>query len=156
MADTLNVALIGYGFVGKVFHAPLIQHTPGLSLHTVVSRDAAKVHADWPHAQVAVDATQAFDDPAVDLVVIAAPNALHAPLAMAALAQGKHVVVDKPFTLSLQEARAVVEAARQARRIVSVFQNRRWDADFLTLRRLIADGVFSALTAHSRARRPRP
>lgn len=157
MADTLNVALIGYGFVGKVFHAPLIQHTPGLSLHTVVSRDAAKVHADWPHAQVAADATQAFDDPAVDLVVIAAPNALHAPLAMAALAQGKHVVVDKPFTLSLQEARAVVEAARQARRIVSVFQNRRWDADFLTLRRLIADGALGRVAEfHSHFDRFRP
>ncbi len=153
----LNVVLVGYGFVGKVFHAPLIQSTPGLVLNTVVSRDAGKVHADWPHARVAANAHAAFADPTVDLVVIATPNASHAPLAIAALAQGKHVVVDKPFTLTLQEARDVVAAARQADRIVSVFQNRRWDADFLTVRRLIGEGVLGRVAEfHSHFDRFRP
>ena len=139
MSAPLRVALVGYGFVGKVFHAPLIQATPGLLLHTVVSRDAGKVHADWPDVRVVDDAHAAFADPDVQIVVIASPNDTHAALAIAALAQGKHVVVDKPFTVTVQEARQVIDAARGADRSVSVFQNRRWDADFLTLRRLIAE-----------------
>ena len=94
MNAPLRVALVGYGFVGKVFHAPLIQATPGLVLHTVVSRDTRKVHADRPDVQVVGDTDAAFADPAVDMVVIASPNDSHAPLAMAALAQGKHVMVD--------------------------------------------------------------
>ncbi|HEV7269462.1 oxidoreductase [Pseudoxanthomonas sp.] len=157
MENPLNVALVGYGFVGKVFHAPLIQATPGLTLHTVVSRDAAKVQADWPELTVVSDARTAFADPAVDLVVIASPNDTHAPLALAALERGKHVVVDKPFTLTLQEARDVVAAASRAERLVSVFQNRRWDADFLTVRRLIEEGTLGRIAEfHSHFDRFRP
>lgn len=157
MDNPLKVALVGYGFVGKVFHAPLIQATPGLTLHTVVSRDAGKVQADWPDMPVVADAHVAFADPAVDLVVIASPNDTHAPLATAALDQGKHVVVDKPFTLTLSEAREVVATASRAGRVVSVFQNRRWDADFLTLRRLIEEGVLGRIAEfHSHFDRFRP
>ncbi len=157
MDTSLHVALVGYGFVGKVFHAPLIQATPGLVLHTVVSRDAAKVRADWPGVRVVPDAHAAFADPQVDLVVIASPNDTHAPLAVAALAQGKHVVVDKPFTVTLRQAHDVVAAAEAADRLVSVFQNRRWDADFLTVRRLIADGELGRVAEfHSHFDRFRP
>ncbi|RYZ74919.1 MAG: oxidoreductase [Lysobacteraceae bacterium] len=153
----LNVALVGYGFVGKVFHAPLIRRTPGLRLRCVVSSDAAKVHADHPDVRVVASAETAFADPAIDLVVIAAPNALHAPLAIAALGQGKHVVVDKPFTVTAEEARRVAEHARRAGRIASVFQNRRWDADFLALRRLLADGSLGEIAEfHSHFDRHRP
>jgi predicted dehydrogenase len=157
MRPSLNVALVGYGFVGKVFHAPLITHTPGLRLHTVVSSDADKVLADHPEMRVVTAAEAAFADPAIDLVVIAAPNAVHGALANAALAHGKHVVVDKPFTVTLHEAQAVVASAERAGRLVSVFQNRRWDADFLTLRRLIADGALGDITEfHSHFDRYRP
>ena len=157
MDNPLKVALVGYGFVGKVFHAPLIQATPGLTLHSVVSRDAGKVRADWPTVTVVPDAHAAFADPAVDLVVIASPNDTHAPLAIAALDQGKHVVVDKPFTLTLSEAREVVTTASRAGRVVSVFQNRRWDADFLTVRRLIEEGVLGRVAEfHSHFDRFRP
>src|SRR5690606_28571166 len=96
VSTPLNVALVGYGFVGKVFHAPLIAHTPGLALHTVVSGDAGKVRADFPDARVVAGPEAAFADRAIDLVVIAAPNAVHAPLAIAALHAGRHVLVDKP------------------------------------------------------------
>ena len=157
MENPLNVALVGYGFVGKFFHAPLIQATPGLTLHTVVSRDAAKVQADWPELTVVSDARTAFADPAVDLVVIASPNDTHATLALAALERGKHVVVDKPFTLTLQEARDVVAAASRAERVVSVFQNRRWDADFLTVGRVIEEGTLGRIAEfHSHFDRFRP
>jgi len=136
----VSVALVGYGYVGKTFHAPLIAATPGLELAVVVSGDAAKVQADWPKVVVVATLEAALADPAVDLVVIATPDALHAGQAHAALAAGKHVVVDKPFTVTLDEARAVAHHARQAGRLLSVFQNRRWDSDFLTLQALIANG----------------
>lgn len=157
MADTLNVALVGYGYVGRVFHAPLIAHTAGLRLHTIVSGDAGKVHADLPGAQVVGDPAAAFADDAIDLVVIAAPNAVHAPLAIAALQAGRHVMVDKPFTTTLEEAGRVMDAARGAGRIASVFQNRRWDADFLVLRALIDQGALGDLAElHSHFDRFRP
>lgn len=157
MDTALNVALVGYGFVGKVFHAPLVAQTPGLALHTVVSSDADKVHANFPGARVLSDPHAAFADDAIDIVVIATPNALHAPLAIAALRAGRHVVVDKPFTTTLDEARRVVAAAGEARRIASVFQNRRWDADFLALRRLVEDGTLGEVAElHSHFDRFRP
>ena len=157
MSRPLNVALVGYGQAGKVFHAPLLAHTPGLRLHTVVSGDAGKVRADFADVRVVADPQAAFDDAAIDLVVIAAPNAMHAPLAIAALRAGRHVVVDKPFAPSLEEARQVVAAARDAGRIASVFQNRRWDGDFLTLRRLVEDGALGEVAElHSHFDRFRP
>ena len=137
----LKVGLIGYGYAGRTFHAPLIASVPALELAAVASSDASKVHADWPG--VAVFATPgeliARDD--LDLVVIATPNDTHHPLARAALLAGRHVVVDKPFTVALDEARELVALARANRRVLSVFHNRRWDGDFLTLRRLVADGA---------------
>src|SRR5699024_590650 len=142
---------------GKVFHAPLIAHTPGLRLHTVVSSDPGKVHADHPGVRVLADPEAALTDAGIDLVVIASPNRTHAPLALAALRAGRHVVVDKPFTVDVGEARAVVAAAERAGRMVSVFQNRRWDSDFLTLRRLINDGrLGEVVELHSHFDRFRP
>ena len=95
-----GVALVGYGYAGKTFHAPLIAAAKGLRLHTVVSRQGDVVKTDWPEAKVAADLGAALADPGVELVVIAAPNALHAPLARQALEAGRAVVVDKPFTLT--------------------------------------------------------
>jgi NADH/NAD ratio-sensing transcriptional regulator Rex len=102
--NTINIALIGYGFVGKTFHAPLIRSVPGLNLAFVASRDEEKVKRDLPDVTVIASPEAAVQHPDVDLVVIASPNATHAPLARLALNAGKHVVVDKPFTLDMQEA----------------------------------------------------
>jgi predicted dehydrogenase len=136
----VGVALVGYGYAGKTFHAPLIAAAGGLRLHTVVSSQGASVSADWPEAKVAADLDAALADPEVDLVVIAAPNALHAPLARQALEAGRAVVVDKPFTLTAAEARDLAAVAEARDLLLSVFHNRRWDADFLTLQALIAEG----------------
>lgn len=143
-----NVALVGYGFVGKTFHAPLIAATPGLVLHTVVSSDPAKVLADHPAAKVAPDLDTTLADPAVDLVVIATPDPLHASQAHAALNAGKAVVIDKPFAVTLDEARAVADHAARAGKLLSVFHNRRWDSDFLTLQALIADGSLGEIVQY--------
>ncbi len=156
MSD-FNLALLGFGYVGRTFHAPLIAHTPGLHLHTVVSRQAEAVNAAWPQARVVADAAQAFADPRIDAVVIATPNQTHAPLALSALAQGKHVLVDKPFTLDVAEAQQVLAQAQRADRIVSVFQNRRWDGDFLGVRALLEAGTLGEIAEfHSHFDRHRP
>lgn len=136
----LRVALIGYGFAGKTFHAPLIAATPGLELALVGSSDAAKVAADFPAATLIADPLQAAIDARAELVVIATPNRSHAPLARAALAAGKHVVVDKPFTLDLSEARELAALAQRQQRVLSVFQNRRWDSDYLGVKQAIDAG----------------
>ena len=145
MPTSLQVALVGYGFVGKVFHAPLITAVDGLELHTVVSSNADAVHADFPAARVAPTLDLALSDPTIDIVVIATPNALHASQAHAALDAGKHVVVDKPFTVTVPEAEAVIAHAGRADRLLSVFHNRRYDADFRTLRHLLADNALGDL-----------
>ncbi|KRA58427.1 oxidoreductase [Caulobacter sp. Root655] len=144
----IHVALVGYGFVGKTFHAPLIVATPGLVLHTVVSSDPVKVLADHPVAKVVPDLATALADPAVDLVVIATPDPLHAPQAHAALDAGKAVVIDKPFAVTLEEARAVADHAARAGKLLSIFHNRRWDSDFLTLKGLIADGSLGEIVQY--------
>ncbi|MFO1334647.1 MAG: oxidoreductase [Piscinibacter sp.] len=143
--SALRVGLIGYGYAGKTFHAPLIADVPGLVLAAVASRDAARVHADFPAAEVLADPQALLRRADLDLVVIASPNDSHFPLARAALAEGRHVVVDKPFTLTLAEARELGALARARGRLLAVFHNRRWDGDFLTLRALVERGTLGRI-----------
>jgi predicted dehydrogenase len=124
----------------------LIAATAGLHLAAVASSDAAKVHADLPQTEVVADAQALIVRSDIDLVVIAAPNDTHAPLAAATLRAGKHVVVDKPFALDIAEARALIMLARERERVLSVFHNRRWDSDFLGIRQAIADGLLGRVT----------
>ena len=148
MTTPLNVALVGYGFAGKTFHGRLISACVDLRLHTVVSTRPDAVHADWPDAKVVPDLATALANPAIDLVVIATPDALHAEQAEAALTAGKAVVVDKPFALSLADARRVVALAEERNLFLSVFQNRRWDADFLVLKAEIASGRLGRIVTY--------
>ncbi|MGL4717114.1 MAG: oxidoreductase, partial [Aeromonas sp.] len=134
----------GYGFAGQTFHAPFLSTTPGLSLSWVVSRNVAKVQADLPNCRVG-SLEEVLSDETVDLVVIATPNDTHAPLARQALLAGKHVVIDKPFALDLAEAQGLVELAQEQQRLLSIFHNRRWDSDFLTVRRLLAEGALGQI-----------
>ena len=139
-----NVALIGYGLAGKVFHAPLITHVSGLRLAAIVSSRADEIARDYPSVPVKT-VEEAMTDPSIDLVVVATPNDTHFELVSRALALGKHVVVDKPFAVTLEEARALKAEADKAGLLLSVYQNRRWDSDFLTLKRLIGEGVLGEI-----------
>jgi predicted dehydrogenase len=145
----LRVGLIGYGYAGKTFHAPLISAVPDLELAAVASSDASKVHADWPGVAVHAAPAELIARDDLDLVVIATPNDTHHPLARAALLAGRHVVVDKPFTVALDDARELVALARRRGRLLSVFHNRRWDGDFMTLRQLVADGALGRVVEMS-------
>jgi predicted dehydrogenase len=128
-----RVALIGYGFAGKTFHAPLIEATDGLKLTIVASRQPEAVLADYKNVAV-TNPEAAVVHPDIDLVVIASPNDTHFSLAQKALQAGKHTIVDKPFTTTLAEAHALAALATKQNRVLSVFQNRRWDSDFLTVK----------------------
>lgn len=145
-AGPIRVGLIGYGFSGKTFHAPLIASVAGLELCAVSSRDAGKVQADFPGMAVHADPHALIAAEHIDLVVIATPNETHAPLARAAIAAGKHVVIDKPFTLDLGEARGLVALPDDRGVLLSVFHNRRWDSDFLTVRAAIDANVVGDVT----------
>ena len=136
----VRVALVGYGNAGKIFHAPLISGVPGLVLACIVSSKPEAVARDWPGQRVVTTPEEAFADPDIDLVVIATSNTSHHPLAKAALLAGKHVLVDKPFTVSLAEAEDLLAVARAQQRVITVFQNRRFDADFLALKQVLASG----------------
>lgn len=136
----IGTGLIGYGLGGRAFHAPYVMANPGMALRAVVSRNPAKVHADLPGMRVVPSVEPLLREPDIDLVIVSSPDALHAEHATAALGAGKHVLVDKPFTTSLADAREVVRAARTAGRLLTVFHNQRWDADFLNLQALLADG----------------
>lgn len=141
MSDAIRVGLIGYGYASKTFHAPLISGTPGMTLAAVASSDENKVHADWPAMPVVSGPERILNDPNIDLVVIPTPNDTHFPLAKAALEAGKHVVVDKPFTVTLSQARKLEALAKSGGRLLSAFHNRRWDSDFLTVKALINEGL---------------
>jgi predicted dehydrogenase len=161
MPNAFRVGLIGYGLAGESFHAPLIVTTPGLRLEVIVTsnperqRNAEQAH---PDARV-VDSTERLWEIARDLelIVVASPNRTHASLTMEALRRDKHVVVDKPFAVSVNEALPLVAEAERRGVVLSVFQNRRWDGDFLTVRKLLAESALGdPLRFESRFDRWRP
>ncbi|WP_052208941.1 Gfo/Idh/MocA family oxidoreductase [Croceibacterium mercuriale] len=139
--DDIGVGLIGYGLGGQACHAPYIRSTAGMSLQAVVSRDAAKIPADMPDTLVVPSIDALLSEPGIGLVVISSPDDLHAEHALAALRAGKHVLIDKPFATTLTDAQKVATEAEAQGRLLTIFHNRRWDADFLTLRRLLREGT---------------
>lgn len=143
-AEVLRVGLIGYGVAGAVFHAPLIAASPSVRLSAVVTGNPERqrqAQADHPDTEVIGDAQALFDRAHDwDLVVVASPNRTHYELTTAALEAGLPVVVDKPFTPTIEQGYALVEDARRRGLLLAVFQNRRWDNDMRTVRRLIDSG----------------
>lgn len=130
----IRTAIIGYGLAGRVFHAPLVQGTDGLDLVAVSTSRAEQV----PGGTHVASPEMLIDDPGIDLIIVASPSETHFSLAEAALRSGKHVVVDKPMCVSAAEAEALIETARKSGRRLIPFHNRRWDADFLTVRKVMA------------------
>src|SRR5438094_4377261 len=153
----LNVGLIGFGFSGKVFHAPVIRAVDGLRLTTIVQRSGSP---DPRYSDVEfVCSVEELLTRAIELVVIATPNASHHPIAQQCLLAGRHVVIDKPFTTTLREAAELVQLGAVKRRVLSAYQNRRYVGDFVTLRNLLREGVLGRVTpfeSHFDRVRPEP
>jgi predicted dehydrogenase len=143
---TVRVGLIGYGYAGKTFHAPLVQSVAGMELTVIGSSKRDTVLAELPGVTVCSNTLEVATHPEVDLLVIASPNESHYPLAGAALNAGKHVVVDKPFTVNLADARALVQLAEERGRLLSVFHNRRWDSEVLATKAIIESGVLGEIS----------
>jgi scyllo-inositol 2-dehydrogenase (NADP+) len=136
----IDVGLIGFGFAGRTFHAPVISAVKGLRLAAILQRQGSDAEQAYPAARTvrALDDLLAIDS--IRLVVIATPNTTHFDFAKQCLLAGRDVVIDKPFATTYAEAAELVELAKQKQRLLSVYQNRRWDGDFLTIRGLLDEG----------------
>ncbi|BEL12873.1 Gfo/Idh/MocA family oxidoreductase [Actinoplanes sichuanensis] len=161
MNEPLRVGLIGYGLAGSMFHAPLISTTPGLTLGAVVTSQPDRqnqVRRDRPGAEVLARADELWAHAGdFDLVVVATPNSSHVPLSTSAVEAGLPVVVDKPLAATAAEASKLARLAAERGVPLTVFQNRRWDSDFRTAQRLVADGrLGDVLRLESRYERWRP
>lgn len=137
MADTIHTGLIGFGISGQVFHAPFLTTVPGMQLDLVVERHSSKASEQYPGLKVVRSEAELLEDPAIDLVVITTPNESHFPLAAAAIAAGKHVVVEKPFTISSPQARELIRMATERHVVLSAYHNRRYVGDFRTITEIL-------------------
>lgn len=140
---TIRVLLFGFGLAGRVFHAPLVSSVPGMQLAAIVTGNAdrqAQARAAAPEAEIIADTEQALQRAAeFDLAIVASANLTHLPFALTCLGQGLHVVVDKPVAPDAAGAQEIADRAAAVGRLAIPFQNRRWDSDFRTLQRLIAE-----------------
>jgi len=143
MSEEINVGFVGYGLGGRVFHTPLVNAVPSMRVHSVMSRSEEKrrlAEADWGCKTVPT-VEDLLAEAEVDLVVISTPHSTHRDLVIQALEAGKHVVVDKVMCLGVAEADEMIAAAEAAGKLLNVFQNRRWDGDFLTVRQVLSEGL---------------
>lgn len=144
----IQTALIGYGLSGQVFHAPFLKTMPQYELVAVSTSKAEKAKQELGDVTVVATPEDIVQDKEIELVIITAPNEYHYPLAKAALKAGKHVVMEKPFVVHSQEGKELVEIAKDQERIISPFHNRRWDDDFLTVKKLISSGALGKITSY--------
>jgi scyllo-inositol 2-dehydrogenase (NADP+) len=143
----IRTGLIGFGNAGTTLHAPLIELEPGLALQAIASSRRDAIEQAYPHARAEASAVALINAADIELVVIASPNQSHFPLARHALQAGRHVVIDKPFALDTRQADELIALAHTHRRKLSVFHNRRWDGDFLTLAACIERGVLGEVSS---------
>jgi len=145
MSAAIETVVVGFGLAGRVFHAPFVSAVPGLHLNGIVQRKGDEAAQAYPEARILRSFEEALDDKTVQLIVIATPNETHYTLAKQAIEAGKHVVIDKPFAATSTEARELVDLAKQKGVVLAPFHNRRWDGDFLTVRKLLGEGVLGRL-----------
>jgi predicted dehydrogenase len=137
----IEVGLIGFGLAGRAFHAQVISRVPGLRLAAILQRKGNEAAEQYPDVRIVRTLDELLSISEIRLIVIATPNDSHYSLARHCLAAGLDVLVDKPFTTNLQEAVALVEFAKQQDRLLTVYQNRRYDGDFQAIAQLVAGGM---------------
>jgi scyllo-inositol 2-dehydrogenase (NADP+) len=148
MGSEIGVAVIGFGLAGQVFHAPFVSAVPGLRLEAIVQRKGDAAAMAYPKARILRSVEEALGDAAVQLVVVGTPNETHFALAKQALLAGKHVVIDKPFAATSDEAKELKDLAEKQGVVLAPFHNRRWDGDFLTVQRLLGEGAVGRLVTY--------
>jgi predicted dehydrogenase len=141
----INVGLIGFGLAGRAFHAPVIRTVPGLRLAAILQRSGSEAAEKYPDVRIVRTIDELLTIQDIRLIVIATPNETHYPFARQCLAAGRDVVVDKPFTTTLEEAKSLVQLAKDSNRLLTVYQNRRYDGDFQAIRKLVAEGTLGRI-----------
>ena len=137
---------------GQIFHAPFISTIPGYRLAKISTSNPQfieKAKARYPETIIVPDADAILNDPEIDLVIIGSPNEAHAPLATKAMQNGKHVIVEKPFTITSAEADALIEVSKQTKRLLTVHHNRRFVADYQTVIKLLNSGLLGNLVEYA-------
>jgi scyllo-inositol 2-dehydrogenase (NADP+) len=141
----IEVGLIGFGLAGRAFHAPVIRAVPGLHLAAVLQRSGNEASEKYPDVRIVRDLDELLAIKDIQLIVIATPNDTHYPIARQCLEAGRDVVVDKPFTTTLEEASSLVQTAKSAGRLLTVYQNRRYDGDFQAICQLLTAGTLGRI-----------
>lgn len=144
----INVALTSYGMSGKVFHAPLLSVSAHFRLYKVLERNRSESAEDHPEVLIAKQYDELLSDSSIDIIVVNTPNPYHYDMAAAALEAGKHVVVEKPFTNTTDEAKQLIVLAEKKDKLLTVFQNRRWDSDFRTIQKVLAADVLGEVVEY--------
>jgi len=145
MNPVIQVGILSYGMSGKVFHSPLLHVNPGFSIKKIMQRSDSSALERFPYTEIVRDSDEIIHDPGIDLVLVNTPDHTHYGFSREALMAGKHVVVEKPFVLDPKEGESLIELARKKGRILTVFQNRRWEGDFLTIRKIISQNMLGRL-----------
>ena len=141
----IGVGIVGFGLGGRVFHAPFVNAVGGLRLAAICQRHGDEAAKAYPAAEIVRSLSEMLAKPAIDLIVITTPSATHFALAKEAIEAGKHVVIDKPFTATSEQAAELSQLAGSRELLAVPFHNRRWDGDFLTVKKLIADQAVGRL-----------
>ncbi|MFC6647222.1 Gfo/Idh/MocA family oxidoreductase [Granulicella cerasi] len=153
----IRVAVVGFGLGGRVFHCPFVSAVPGLELAGIVQRRGDSAAEAYPSATIFRSSEEMLADPSIDLVAVTTPNETHFPLAKAALEAGKHVVVDKPMCGTSAQVRELIDLSKVQGKVLAPFHNRRFDGDFLTVKKLLAEGALGRVAQiFSRFERFRP
>lgn len=159
MSKPIRAGVVGFGLAGQIFHAAVIHETPGMELAAIVERSGRTAAGKYPGVKVVRSVEELLQDPTVSLCVVATPNDVHEPIAEQCLRAGRHVVIDKPFTLTSTGAAKLAGIAREQGKVLSSYHNRRWDGDFQTLQELLRSGRIGQpvlLESHFDRFRPSP
>jgi scyllo-inositol 2-dehydrogenase (NADP+) len=145
MKPVFNVGILSFGMSGKVFHAPLLHVNPGFAIAKIMQRSGNGALDHYPYVEIVRHIEDIIHDPSIDVVLVNTPDHTHYEFARQALEAGKHVVVEKPFVLDVNEGKSLIDIALRKNKILTVFQNRRWEGDFLTIRQLIDQQLLGRL-----------
>src|SRR5690242_4675190 len=148
MAKDIRAGVIGFGLAGRIFHSAVIAETPGLELACIVQRSGDEAAQTHPGVRIARSIEEMLEDRSIDLVAVGTPSYAHFEHGMQCLRAGRNVVIDKPFTLTSDEAAQLIDEARRQGVLVTAYQNRRWDGDFVTLKQVLASGRLGRIVSY--------
>jgi scyllo-inositol 2-dehydrogenase (NADP+) len=146
--EKIKVGLVGYGFSGATFHAPLLNVLEEFEITKVVSSTKEKVQQDLRDVEVVSSLEEVLEDATINLVVISTPSGLHYKMAKQSLIAGKHVILEKPMVVETWEAEELIKVAEEKKLLLSVYHNRRWDNDYLTVKKLVNDGILGEINTY--------